>query len=382
MSRLCSDLAYRPDENRHHRLQPSSCEIYRGRNMKCLHHTLQIQRVAASVLSVILLAMLHQSNVAGQAEPLPAPEDRPLQKITGFIAPQNVDDWKMQAAFTHALSTKLTAHFMANLAPESSPTTLPSDFTWKDKGILSPVKDQGIVGVCWAFATTEAFESSYMKVNHVTNIEMSVKAVLDCTPTDDIDGGFFDEPCNVMATEGLPAASKLRYDPITARKEECRMHLNKANPDHIDPDYYALTYDFVSNTEMIPTNEELKRALIVHGPLAVAFDATENFHKYKPSTTQPAFVEYDTKVPNHAMLLVGWNDKKDLKNGYFGAWYVRNQWGTQFGEDGYVWIGYGCNSIGYTAIWVDAKPENLLDVSDLFKTRNALKSQLEQIESQ
>jgi len=48
---------------------------------------------------------------------------------------------------------------------------------------------------------------------------------------------------------------------------------------------------------------------------------------------------------------VGWDDNKGAE----GCWLVKNSWGTEFGEDGYIWIEYGKSKIGWNAMWVRAQ---------------------------
>ena len=48
---------------------------------------------------------------------------------------------------------------------------------------------------------------------------------------------------------------------------------------------------------------------------------------------------------------MGWNEAK----GSEGAWLIKNSWGTGWGKNGYMWITYGSNNIGYAAAWVDAR---------------------------
>ena len=51
---------------------------------------------------------------------------------------------------------------------------------------------------------------------------------------------------------------------------------------------------------------------------------------------------------NHAVVIVGWDDARSAR-------HVRNSWGPDWGEDGYIWMRYGGNSIGAYAAWADAR---------------------------
>jgi hypothetical protein len=100
----------------------------------------------------------------------------------------------------------------------------------------------------------------------------------------------------------------------------------------------------------------MKQALLKHGPLAVAVNATSAFQHYSGGV----FNEHSTGAINHGVLIVGWDDKK----GKGGCWLMRNSWGTDWGEKGYMWIEYGSNRIGDHAAWVEAKSANYdLDIS-------------------
>ena len=109
----------------------------------------------------------------------------------------------------------------------------------------------------------------------------------------------------------------------------------------------ASSWDYVNSPpDKLPTVEQLKTALIEHGPLVAPIFYDECLGNYKGGV----FNEFDEKESgqiNHVVLLVGWDDEK-------GAWLIKNSWGEKWGEKGFAWIKYGSNNIGVFAAWIDA----------------------------
>ena len=58
---------------------------------------------------------------------------------------------------------------------------------WRDQGIVTPVKNQGWCGSCWAFASVETLESQWAIKTGILQ-ELSEQFVLDCTSTDPCGG--------------------------------------------------------------------------------------------------------------------------------------------------------------------------------------------------
>lgn len=85
--------------------------------------------------------------------------------------------------------------------------------------------------------------------------------------------------------------------------------------------------------------EEQKRWLWQVGPLAGGIDAYGNFGSWKPSM---GVYNYDPAPGEgwggHAMLIVGYDDNRS-------CWIVRNSWGDDFGDAGYIYIGYEASLI-------------------------------------
>ena len=64
-------------------------------------------------------------------------------------------------------------------------SSIPSSIDWRDQGIVTPVKDQGACGSCWAFSTLGPVESAYAKATGVLK-DFSAQQLVDCVYTRDV----------------------------------------------------------------------------------------------------------------------------------------------------------------------------------------------------
>ena len=117
--------------------------------------------------------------------------------------------------------------------------------------------------------------------------------------------------------------------------------------------YRAVNFGWVSASQDVPTVDEIKAAIATHGAIAAAVRVTPSMVRFLRNRQAGAvFAEDEQGRINHAVALVGWDDDK-------GAWLVKNSWGKQMGEDGYFYIKYSVNNIGFAAQWIDAQNEAL-----------------------
>lgn len=196
---------------------------------------------------------------------------------------------------------------------------------WRTKGVISPVKDQGKCGSCWAFAAAETAES-YYALKHKNLPILSEQQLLDCTPNPHKCGG--EGGCKgatvelaynrAMEMNGLASGWTYGYNSYFGDAYKC--NLTRSAP-------VAKITNFVN----LPQNENapILNHLLNHGPLAVSVDA-RGWHFYEGGVYDGC----NQTVPdiNHAVQLVGVGT--DPKHGDY--WLLRNSWTHNWGENGYI----------------------------------------------
>ena len=220
-------------------------------------------------------------------------------------------------------------------------------FDWTTRGIVTPVRNQGASGSCWAVATTEAFEANWAIRNH-TKVVLSPQTVIDHRQNSG--GDWFGNAMEDLMKSGT--ALETNY-PFTTKVGPV---LKVSTP------YRAARWAHVTEGRQ-PTVAEIKAALKEHGPLVVGVQTTAAFGPYRGGVFSEPAAKPGTM--NHSVLLVGWND--DL-----GAWKIKNSWGASWGDRGYMWITYGSDNVGLDAAWVESVVPTGPRVIPAVLTKNAV----------
>ena len=263
-----------------------------------------------------------------------------LEDLAGTVVPE---DWREKAEAHnerayHLLELDQKAMVAAIdkydiLVPDlGGCSTSLNSFDWRDEGKVTPVKNQGSCGSCWAFAAMGAYEGSYAIVNGQL-ADTSEKDVLDCSGAGTCGGGWYDPVFNYMLTDGITNENEYGYAPVD---NACPVGLNNI--------FRSVAWGWVTAKHDIAPVADIKQQLCETGPLATAVRATSAFQAY----TSGVFNQSSDGWVNHAVTIVGWDDSKN-------AWLIKNSWGTNWGDNGYMWIDYNANKIGYATAWVRAK---------------------------
>lgn len=230
---------------------------------------------------------------------------------------------------------------------------LPARFDWRTAGCVSPVKNQGSCGACYAFGAAAQFEALLLKNGHGP-YDLSENNVKECNYlASSCGGGNQWLAMNLWTRVGTVLESCDPYQPVDVPcASGCAAEFSVI-------DWWALS------GATVPPTDALKQYLQQRGPLHTTVYAGDASNP----AWQSAFYGYDgegalyydgTDEPNHSVLLVGWDDTIAHAGGH-GAWIVKNSWGDAWGgscdygdEGGYFYIAYRSASIGCYASLVRA----------------------------
>lgn len=216
--------------------------------------------------------------------------------------------------------------------------TLPERFDWRDTNGVSPVKNQGSCGSCWAFGTAAVMES-LVQIKTGRVVDFSEQQLVSCQPDyGSCSGGYF--AFGFYKKQGANYEDDFKY---SARNVSCKT----SAPKH----HKITTFAYVGTSGRSPTTQEIKSAIHDYGPVAVTISATNAMMGYAGGI----FNACSTAYTNHIVTLVGWDDRDQV-------WIVKNSWGTRWGEAGYMRIKYTdrngrkCSRVGEDAVMLTSMP--------------------------
>lgn len=207
---------------------------------------------------------------------------------------------------------------------------LPREVDWRKRGAVTPVKNQGNCGSCWAHGAVETIES-YLKINnpHLNLTELSVQQITSCAPNPDHCGGT--GGCYGSIPQlgfvyaqlyGLNTADQYPYvSGNSAESEKCLFDAKK-KPSKVTLRGY----------EILPRNnmKAFMKHLAYKGPLAISVAASD-LKSYSNGIYDGCSFDSDI-VMNHEIQLVGYGTDKELGD----YWLARNSWGPHWGEEGFI----------------------------------------------
>jgi len=200
---------------------------------------------------------------------------------------------------------------------------LPSAYT----GYYTPIKNQGSCGSCWSFGTCAQTETAILK-NTGQVVDLSEQWLVSCNTSGwGCNGGWFAFDYHVN-----PGAALESCFPYSATDAPCVSGCSFP--------YSISGWTYVGASNGVPSVDTIKTAIYNYGAVCAAIYVERYFQYYTGGVLNKC--RKNVRSVNHAIQLVGWDDAK-------GAWLLKNSWGTGWGENGFMWIAYNCNLVGYGA---------------------------------
>jgi len=226
------------------------------------------------------------------------------------------------------ISTKPT-----NKLVVTPPANLPASVDWVTQGVVTPVKNQGDCGSCWAFSTTGSIECNYAIANKVLN-SLSEQQLVDCSyaeGNEGCNGGLMTDAFAYVVKEGgLCTETEYPYTGVdgTCKASSC-----------------GTLYDPIKTYTSVTTDDSTAlETAAASGCVSVAIEADQAAFQYYSSGILSGTC--GTSL-DHGVLVVGYgtatSEDGQATQDY---WLVKNSWGTSWGEAGYVQICRNCDKNG------------------------------------
>ena len=315
------------------------------------------------ILAVLVLAMLFSSSMAqvtlpwdakGLADDWAAFKAK-FQKAYDSIATEikSFEAWLKNRQSVHASSgvpktweegetsmsdvsdEDLRLHYLNLQIPQSAKNSVrgasdasllpaaPASVDWRTQGKVTPVKNQGQCGSCWAFATVGALESLNLILG-AGQETYSEQYLVDCTNGQNVGcqacgGGWPSGAIDWIKKNGIVSDRSYPYKGVFSGQSYCSSLARSA----------LKTYG--SGSVAAGNTEELANAVAIQ-PVVVCLDAS-NWFNYRGGI----FNNCNPQVHNHAVLLVGYTAD---------AWIIKNSWGPGWGEQGFIRLARPGNTCG------------------------------------
>jgi len=203
----------------------------------------------------------------------------------------------------------------------SDGSDVPAEIDWASKGAVSPVKNQGQCGSCWAFSTVGSMEGRHQLAKGGDVVQFSEQQLVDCDKNGDqgCNGGLMDTAFDYL--QKMSAAGHCTEDSYgytgkdgTCKESSCTIGVKKED---------------ITGHKDVDGTEEALTAAVAEGPVSVAIQANSPF--FQLYTGGVFSSNFCGATLDHGVLTVGYGT-----DGGKSYWKVKNSWGTTFGEAGYI----------------------------------------------
>ena len=232
-----------------------------------------------------------------------------------------------------------------------SASALPATYDPRALGKVTPVRDQGNCGDCWAFAAYGSLESWLMNRATPQPRDFSEQDLNENHGFDppECDGGdHFMAAAYLARWSGPVDESDVPYPylPDATLGASVKKHVQEVN--------------FLPARKSPMDTDTIKREIMKNGAVFVGFEWDDRRY----NSEYHAYWYNQKSEGNHAVTIVGWDDNfdkrtfKPIGKAYpkgNGAFIVKNSWGAEWGDEGYFYMSYYDKSLNSVASFIKAQ---------------------------
>ena len=298
-------------------------------------------------------------------------------------------------AFTTALAITASAMSLSVYAA-------PAKYSSVEQGYITPVKNQGQWGICWAFSSTAISEASLIKEfpdkYKADTLDLSENLFSYMISHPSVYGklnssGDYAKYTASSNTEYLTAGGNVWNAGLALMNGIGPYYENSqypyssygtpgiVNKSFTESEYYELrdsgmaklTGLYVANINQNNSNDQLKELILTYGAASLSYCDTTNYGRTdgKFGSDGSSYYYYcpEEYTSNHAVTVVGWDDSipasafKTAPAGD-GAWLIKNSWGDDSRDNGYFWLSYYDKSIMTSGVAYDYTVDGADDYYD------------------
>ena len=226
---------------------------------------------------------------------------------------------------------------------QSKGRTAPTSYDPRKLGLMTSIKNQEDLGICWDFAAMATLES-FLKLNNYGDYDLSEEHLRWWASdgeygwsVDDMNGALNYEAMGYLTSWSGPKLEKdIPYNGRVSKAQGAKKPTNM----NTAPTVFNVTDAVCVSNDINST----KNAILQYG--AVTSGYYEDI-KYQSDDQNSYYCPTKSFNTNHAISIVGWDDNysKDNFNANIrpsknGAWLIKNSWGDYNSEGGYFWISY------------------------------------------
>ncbi|KAK8803464.1 hypothetical protein WA158_001158 [Blastocystis sp. Blastoise] len=212
--------------------------------------------------------------------------------------------------------------------------SLPESIDWREKGAVNPIRDQGDCGSCWAFAAVASIEGAHFQSTGEL-LSLSPQQLVDCDPSSyGCESGLVEYAFRyIISNKGICSEEDYPYTAVTGTCND-----KKCKP-----------ATSISSFSIVPrwSGESMLTAISERVVSLGIASRSDVFQHYSSGILDSE--DCGTNI-SHYVAAVGYGEENGKK--YF---IIRNTYGENWGEKGYIRLAYTEEGMGMCGIYIDGK---------------------------